>query len=298
MNPLEQHNDLPLAVRKRLDYFPQLLARLVGSPIWDTYEILDEALTHYKAGEDDLSQGQKFIARLKHYLEPTPMDAERQERIESWAFSTQRKEAQILNDFEMPEWRAVVTEADRATLENRLHIFGTTGRRIDQLDKDLDSDGANAANTERHIAQIEKRLAELNAAPATTEPPQPGSQALDTPAPSPWRPLLTGLLELPALFEFFADCELLTPAGELTALGRADGQNKARKAPWAGTLQALIQSRHLDGNPAAICRAMSDPAGGIKVSLNEGTLRDYSAKAETYLALANGYLEKRGILRK
>ena len=135
------------------------------------------------------------------------------------------------------------------------------------------------------------------AAPATTEPPH-GSSPLDTPAPSPWERLLIGLLKLPALFEFFADCGLLTPAGELTALGRADSKDKARKAPWAGTLQALIKSQHLDNNAAAICRALSDPAGGIQVRLNEGTLRDYSAKAGTYLALADGYLEERGILRK
>ena len=144
---------------------------------------------------------------------------------------------------------------------------------------------------------LNKKIRFERAALATIEPPQFGSPALDTPAPSPWGPLLTGLLELPALFTFFADCGLLTPAGELTALGRADGQNKARKAPWAGTLQALIQSQHLDGNSAAICRALSDPAGGIQMSLNEGALRNYSTKAGTYLTLANGYLKERGILR-
>jgi len=173
MNPLEQHNDLPLAVRKRLDYFPQLLARLVGSPIWDTYEILDEALTHYKAGEDDLYQGQKFIARLKHYLEPTPMDAERREQIESWAFSTQQKEERSIDDIELPEWKAVVTEADRVMLERRLEVFTTTGRRIVQRDKGLDSYETDAANMERQIAQIVKRLAELNAARALDTPPAP-----------------------------------------------------------------------------------------------------------------------------
>ena len=145
--------------------------------------------------------------------------------------------------------------------------------------------------------RYEQDAPDTPAAPATTEPPQPGSLALDTPAPSPWEPLLTGLLELPALFEFFADCGLLTPTGELTALGKGTDGQKGGKAPWAGTLQALMKSRHLDNNVAAICRVLLDPAGRIQVRLNEGTLRDYSGKAGTYLDVANGYLKKRGILR-
>lgn len=114
---------------------------------------------------------------------------------------------------------------------------------------------------------------------------------------SPWLPLLTKALPLPDFFAFLSECGLLTPACELTALGRAEGKDKARKAPWAGTLQALIKAGLLDTSAAAVCRALADPAGGVQVSLNEGTLRDYSRKAGAYLESANNYLRARGLLR-
>ena len=236
MNPLEQHNDLPLAVRKRLDYFPQLLARLVGSPIWDTYEILDEALTRYKAGEDDLSQGQKFIARLKHYLEPTPMDAERRERIESWAFSAQQKEDRSINDIELPEWKAVVTEADRATLEHRLEFFTTTGRRIVQRDRGLDSYETGATNMERQIAQIEKRLAELNAARAFDTPPTVGGPATE------WKDLLK-----PAAkgFTLAKLDDLLAKLKELND----EASPKLKGGALVGVIEALRELHYLVPNP-------------------------------------------------
>jgi hypothetical protein len=124
------------------------------------------------------------------------------------------------------------------------------------------------------------------------------SGSADDKESSPWKPLLIGLLTLPELFEFFVECGLLTATHELTELGQASGNAKARKAPWAGTLQALMKSRHLDNNVAAICRALSNPAGNIRVSLNEGTLRDCSRQAGVYFGLANEKLEGRGILRK
>lgn len=131
-------------------------------------------------------------------------------------------------------------------------------------------------------------------------PPAPAVSALDTPpAPgqSPWGVLLNKVMPLPDFFAFLSECGLLTPAGELTALGRAEGKDKARKAPWAGTLQALIKAGLLDTNAAAVCRALADPAGRVKVSLNEGTLREYSTKAGTYLESANNHLRARGLLR-
>lgn len=115
---------------------------------------------------------------------------------------------------------------------------------------------------------------------------------------SPWEALLIGSFSLSDLFDFFADCGLLTPTGDLTTLGRGDVIAKARKAPWVGALQALIINHQIDSNTAGICRALADPAGKIGVSLNEGTLRQPSKKSEPYQIAAAEHLEKRVLLRK
>ena len=120
------------------------------------------------------------------------------------------------------------------------------------------------------------------------------------PAPplSPWEPLLIGEMKLTDFFGFLADCGLRATNGELTALGRGKDGIKARKAPWIGTLRALIDADLLDGNAAAICRAMKDPNGKIEVSVSENAVRDQSAKADTYFKTANARLKELGLLRK
>jgi len=121
------------------------------------------------------------------------------------------------------------------------------------------------------------------------KPPQPLS---------PWEPLLIGNMKLPDFFRFLADCGLIITSGELTALGRGEDRMKARKAPWIGTLRALIDAGLLDSNAAAICRAMRDPRGQIGVSVSENAVRDQSAKADTYFRTANDRLKELGLLRK
>lgn len=116
--------------------------------------------------------------------------------------------------------------------------------------------------------------------------------------PLMWQSLLIGELSVAGFFAFLIKCGLLDAEGKLTGLGRGEGITKARKAPWAGTLQALMQANLLDSNAAAVCRALADPAGRIEVSLNEGTLRELSSKADSYFKIANSHLEELGFLRK
>jgi hypothetical protein len=116
--------------------------------------------------------------------------------------------------------------------------------------------------------------------------------------PSIWQNLLIGELSVGGFFAFLVKCGLLDAEGELTELGRAEGRTKARKAPWAGTLQALMRAGLLDSNAAAVCRVLGDPTGRIGVTLNEGTLRELSGKADLYLKLANSHLQELGFLRK
>lgn len=165
---------------KRVDYFPSLLTRLADAPIWDTYELLDEALAHYKTGEDDLLQGRKFIARLGYYLADSSIDTERRKRVESWALGAKQIEQRLISERMEPEWKETVSEDDRATLEHRLEVFTTTGRRLAQLEKQLSNNEKDSVNNERTIAQIEKRLAELNAAQPLETLTLPGF-------PAPWQ---------------------------------------------------------------------------------------------------------------
>lgn len=124
------------------------------------------------------------------------------------------------------------------------------------------------------------------------------SDAQEPITPSIWQALLIGELSVAGFFAFLIKCGLLDSAGELTTLGRAVGPAKARKAPWAGTLQALMKAGLLEPNAALVCRVLADPAGRIGVSLNEGTLRDYSTKADSYLQVASKHLDELGFLRK
>ena len=127
---------------------------------------------------------------------------------------------------------------------------------------------------------------------------KPQTALLESNTSSVWQSLLVGELSVTGFFAFLFKCGLLDASGELTALGRAESASKARKAPWAGTLQALMKAGLLDSNVAAVCRVLADPAGRIGVTLNEGTLRDYSTKADTYLKAANEHLQELGFLRK
>lgn len=128
-------------------------------------------------------------------------------------------------------------------------------------------------------------------------PDRPDKAAL-IPPNSPWEPLLIGKMDLPAFFGFLTDCGLMTTNGEPTTLGQASGERKDRKAPWFGTLRALIDSKHLDNNAAVVCRAMIDPAGQINIKLSDNGLLYPSAKAGTYLTTANSRLKELGLLRK
>ena len=135
---------------------------------------------------------------------------------------------------------------------------------------------------------------DLRTAAAPEHPDEPAP----TPANSPWEPLLIGKMDLPAFFGFLADCGLMTTNGKLTTLGQANGKRKDRKAPWFGTLKALIDSKHLDNNAAWVCRAMIDPAGQINIKLSDNGLLYPSVKASNYLNTANGHLDELGLLRK
>ncbi len=114
------------------------------------------------------------------------------------------------------------------------------------------------------------------------------------PPNSPWEPLLIGKMDLPTFFNFLTDCGLMTTDGQLTTLGQAS------KAPWAGTLRALMDAdaKHLDPTTAAVCRALEDPAGQIGVTMNEGTMRTLSYKAEGYYGVAKSRLKELGLLGK
>ncbi len=235
--------DLPAFVRKRVDYFPQLLARLAHAPVWDAHEILDEALALYKAGEEDLMQGLKFIHRLTHYLAATPPAAEMRERIESWAFWTKRKEERLLSDRMEPEGKEVITEADRATLEGRLRVF--KGR-------------SNSLEYKRDIDLIEKRLAELDAPrPPHAPTPPASSPAPEAPASAPFTPLLLNytLAELTALLE------------KLGLFDTATGRPTPAASPgaWVGVIHGLLEEPRprLKGSKAAIWRAFSSTFGAV-----------------------------------
>jgi hypothetical protein len=118
------------------------------------------------------------------------------------------------------------------------------------------------------------------------------------PPTSPWQPLLVGKMDLPTFFDFLIDCGLRTADGQLTTLGEATGERKDQKAPWFGTLRALMDAGQLDNNAARVCRAMEDPSGQIQIALSENGLRYLSNKADTYLLSANGRLKVLGLLRK
>ena len=276
MTPLEQPNDLPLAVRKRHDYFPQLLTRLTDGPLWDIHETLDEAIAAYKATEKDLSQGLRFIERLMHFLAKTLMGAEHQERIEDWAFWAKQREEKFLNDLLTPEWKEVVTEADRATLESQLNGLTAAGRRGIQRDKNLASYEIDAANIERRIAQIEKRLAELNAArvldtpaaAAIAEPSQPGSLA-----PNKGCPHLGDTLDTapPAALTVADLCrEGFTPA-DVLALAREVGlaDEAGRFCLWSRKPGA--KPRKL-GAVVGFCKALGGDAKGVTAPPLAGTI--------------------------
>lgn len=114
---------------------------------------------------------------------------------------------------------------------------------------------------------------------------------------SPWAPLLMGRLSLPAFYAFLRECGLLTTDGNLTPLGRGDGIGKARIAPWVGPLRALIEAKLLNPNIAAVCRALEDPAGELRVELSPNSLLNPSAKAMTYQEAAEVVLRTSSLLQ-
>ena len=147
------------------------------------------------------------------------------------------------------------------------------------------------ANKDR--AKVIRRWLKNRAAELAAIPNPPAS-----PSTSPWQPLLVGKMDLAAFFDFLTDCGIRTADGPLTTLGKATGEEKARKAPWLGTLRALMDAEQLDSNTEAVCRAMKAPSGQIQVLISANALRTLSNKAETYLSAANSRLEKLGLLRK
>ena len=160
----------------------------------------------------------------------------------------------------------------------------------------------------RANAWLNERLAQLNSSsskvaeeltPATPEVVEPTSQLPQTevPSSSPWAPLLTGGLSLPAFYSFLEECGLLTAEGDLTPLGSGGGLGKASKAPWVGTLRALIEAKLLDSNIAAVCRALVAPAGKLRVELWDNTLLTPSKKSDGYKQVAEAILIARGLLR-
>jgi hypothetical protein len=178
----EVATDLSPTVHKRLDYFPQLLARLCQCPVWDIDEALNEAITSYKLGESDLSQGLKFTSRVKHYCEQISMDNARRERILNWALWAYEKKSRLLQLLEFPESRQLIKEDDRKALTGRLEslraglgIMQRTGK-TNEIPK-----------WEENIVRVESRIAELDIAKQLILIlPQPttdiAEQQLDTPA--------------------------------------------------------------------------------------------------------------------
>jgi hypothetical protein len=114
---------------------------------------------------------------------------------------------------------------------------------------------------------------------------------------SPWVPLLADRFSLDEFFTILICCGLLTQDRKLTALGRADGVKKPKKAPWAGVIVALIQAKLLKLNSAAIRHALFDPEGEIGITINEGTIRDPSEVSKRYTKQANSVLRERGWLK-
>ena len=265
--PALDTSDLPAFVRKRVDYFPQLLARLAHAPVWDAHEILDEALALYKAGEDDLMQGLKFIHRLTHYLVATPPAVEMRERIESWAFWTKRQEERLLDELMQPaEGKAIITEADRPALEERLGIF------------------KNQDNVEykRDIGLIEKRLEELDAARLPDAPTVPATLALDIPTPPAravgWAALLRHPLTLEDFYKVLVEVGLRNADGQLTA----QGQNTA--AGWVGVFDALLERHYITNNAAGFAAALSKVGKNAKKRLFQASAAR-ADEAENYKQL-------------
>ncbi|MCI1187863.1 hypothetical protein MON38_10565 [Hymenobacter sp. DH14] len=113
----------------------------------------------------------------------------------------------------------------------------------------------------------------------------------------PWAPLFGNRISSDRFYQFLEECGLLNSDGSLTPLGKGDELGKARRAPWVGTLQALIAAKILDPNVAAICRALAAPSGRLQVTLAENTLLNPSDKASTYQQVAEGKLRELGLLR-
>lgn len=155
---LDRASELSPIVRKRLDYFPQLLIRLSQCPIWDIDEVLNEALKEYKIEEPDLSQGKKFTSRVKHYCKQIIVDDVRSERIMNWAFWAREKENETLRLLEFPELRQTITEFDRIALLARLESV-KAGLGIMQRTGKI----AEISKWEANIKLVEFRLAELDA---------------------------------------------------------------------------------------------------------------------------------------
>lgn len=114
---------------------------------------------------------------------------------------------------------------------------------------------------------------------------------------SPWLPLLADKFSLNEFFTILICCGLLTQDRKLTAVGRADGVKKPKKAPWVGVMVALREAKLLEHNSAAICDALLKPEGEIKVKVNEGTIRVPSKISERYTKQANSVLRERGWLK-
>lgn len=98
---------------------------------------------------------------------------------------------------------------------------------------------------------------------------------------SPWEALLIGDMSVEGFFAFLHECGLLNSLGHLTPLGKGTDLGKANKAPWAGALKALMDSKLLFSNAAAVCRALESVDGLIGIKINEGTIRNSSKTADS-----------------